>query len=376
MEPLLALRAIIGRAPADCSIWRKGFPMLPRSRRLVVLALFAALLSAAVLVVGCTSRTASAKPASNGFLFCFWNVENLFDDRDDSRTGADRDYDDWFARDPAVLQLKLDHLSEALVKLNGGKGPDILAIVEVESVRAAELLRDALNKKLNDPSLHYSHVLMKEVRAGRHIAPAIFTRLPVRGDQTQLHGRQLRILEGHIVVNDHDLVVLATHWTSHVTDDKQGVQRDKYGDQIYGVFKGMVRSNPNVDLLVCGDFNDPPDAHAVTDHLHATGDLERVLRPTGEPNLYNLFARRDAETLGTIYHQGRWATYDQICVAPALVRAGGGWTVDVKSATTVNTLVRPGDRHMRPWRFGNPHDRFARGYSDHFPVTVRLKVGG
>jgi hypothetical protein len=28
-----------------------------------------------------------------------------------------------------------------------------------------------------------------------------------------------------------------------------------------------------------------------------------------------------------------------------------------------------------PWRFGNARDNtFERGYSDHFPVTVHLKV--
>jgi hypothetical protein len=51
-----------------------------------------------------------------------------------------------------------------------------------------------------------------------------------------------------------------------------------------------------------------------------------------------------------------------------------GWTCEVETAQTVNTLVRPGDKARRPWAFGNPRDRHERGYSDHFPVTVRLKV--
>jgi hypothetical protein len=35
---------------------------------------------------------------------------------------------------------------------------------------------------------------------------------------------------------------------------------------------------------------------------------------------------------------------------------------------------RPGDRLHRPWRFGSSHEHGERGYSDHFPVTVRLRV--
>src|SRR6266446_5314774 len=229
----------------------------------------------AFLTAACNSETETAAPArENSYLFCFWNVENLFDDRYNGRENkADKEYDRWFADDPQILQLKLEHLSEALMRLNQGRGPDILAVAEVESVRAAELLRDALNRQLSDPSLHYTNVLMKELSAGRHIAPAIITRLPVQRDRTRLHGSRLRILEGHIRVNNHDLVVIASHWTSRLTD-KEGHARAKYGDQIYGVFRGMYNSNPNVDLLICGDFNDGPSDRSVTERLHATANKE------------------------------------------------------------------------------------------------------
>jgi hypothetical protein len=100
-------------------------------------------------------------PSPDGYLFCFWNVENLFDDQLDHRINADKSYDDLFAKDPKALQTKLDHLSQALLKMNDGKGPDILAIAEVESERAAELLREALNRGLADDQLHYSQPLFR-----------------------------------------------------------------------------------------------------------------------------------------------------------------------------------------------------------------------
>lgn len=336
----------------------------------VLLALMAGVLSAGCVPMKEPSGAASA----DGYLFCFWNVENLFDDREDHRGGADREYDRWFANDADTRKLKYEHLSEALISLNGGKGPDILAVAEVENLRAAELLRDTLNERLPDASLRYQHILMKELAAGRHIAPAILTRLPVRGNKTQLHGRQQRILEGHIDLDGHDLVVLATHWTSRVSD-ATGDHRARYADQIYGTFRGMYRSNPKVSFLVCGDFNDTPDAPSVR-HLHASGNMEKVLQAKTEPMLYNLFADKDpAAGFGTHYYRGKWFLFDQILVSPAMLE-GGPWTVDPHSAETINTLVRPGDRHHRPWRFGNPKDHFERGYSDHFPVTVRLKTSG
>jgi endonuclease/exonuclease/phosphatase family metal-dependent hydrolase len=342
---------------------------LPRTALLVLFVFLAAL---AVAIIA--SQEAAAQPRSSEYWFCFWNVENLFDDHTDNRENkADKEFDSWFGRDPQALQLKLDHLSKALVEMNQGRGPDILALAEVESVRAAELLRDALNRRLANPALHYTNILMKNLDAGRHIAPAIITRLPVQRDRTRLHGSRMRVLEGHIQVQGHELIVLATHWTSRLTD-AHGEHRDKYGDLVYGTFNGMHKHNPAVDVLVCGDFNDPPDSESVTKHLHATGDARAVVHSGEEPQLLDLLADKDpAAGFGTHFYAGKWFIFDHIVVSPGLLDHKG-WSCEVNSIHTVNSLTRPGDRQHRPWRFGNEHDKAARGYSDHFPVIVRLKV--
>jgi endonuclease/exonuclease/phosphatase family metal-dependent hydrolase len=259
------------------------------------------------------------------------------------------------------------------VKLNDGRGPDILAAVEVESVRAAELLRDALNERIADPALHYQNVLMKEVSGGRHIGPAIITRLPVEGNRTRLLRSHLRILEGHITVNGQELVVIASHWTSQVAD-AHGDMRDKYADQIYGTVRGMVHSNPQAKVLICGDFNDTPDRDSVVRHLHASGNRDRVLASRNELSLYDLVADRDPNAgYGTHSYRNRWLIYDHIAVTPGML-SPPGWVVLPDTLQVINSLARPHDRFKRPWRFGSPRDRFERGYSDHFPVTVRLKI--
>ena len=82
---------------------------------------------------------------------------------------------------------------------------------------------------------------MRNVVGGRHISPAVLTRLPVDARRTQVLDKRRRILEVHIEVNGHDLVVLASHWTSRVSD-KRGTGRDKYADEIYGRFHAMYRA--------------------------------------------------------------------------------------------------------------------------------------
>lgn len=315
--------------------------------------------------------TPNGQTEQTEFLFCHWNVENLFDDRNDGRTGfGDKEFDTLYANRSDLLQLKLAKLTDAILKMNGGKGPDILAIVEVESVRAAELLQKALNDKLSDEKLQYRNLLMKEIKIGRHIAPAILTRLPVVRDRSRTLDSHHRVLIGHILVNEHELVVVASHWTSRLKES--GLKgRNDYGDKIYGATHAMYRSNPAVDVLVSGDFNDDPDDESVSQNLRATGDVAAVR--AGDPfRLYNLFAGKDAKEFGTHYYRS-WHIFDQVAVSPGMLDSKG-WACDPQSAHVMNNLHRPKDKNKRPWRFGSENEKGDRGYSDHFPVLVRLRL--
>jgi hypothetical protein len=121
------------------------------------------------------------------------------------------------------------------------------------------------------------------------------------------------------------------------------------------------------------DFNTRSVVASVTEHLHATGDIERVRQPNGQPWLLDLLADKDPHRFGTHYFHGHWFIFDQIVVSPGLLD-DQGWSCDPATAQTVRTLARREDKQHRPWRFGNEHDKFERGYSDHFPVTVELRV--
>jgi endonuclease/exonuclease/phosphatase family metal-dependent hydrolase len=328
-----------------------------------------------IALAGCRgpAEKEAAPHGTQEYLFCFWNTENFFDDQEDGRPRQpDKTFDAWFANNPEVLKEKLDHLTEVLAEMNGGAGPDILAIAEAESERAVELLRDSLNKAIKKGT-PYKHIAWKDPKGGRHIATAVISRLPIIGDRTQLHGRRLRILESHVEVNGHDLAIMATHWTSRVSDDS-GEGRDKYADLIYGRFRAMYKSNPKVDLIICGDFNDNPDDDSVVEHLHATGDRAKVLAGEDPPMLYGLFsdlwAKHEGKE-GSHYYRGHAYIFDQLVVSPGMLDTIG-WSCEPETAKIHKH--RFVDRHGRPDRFGTQRDKGVRGASDHFPVTVELKV--
>ena len=86
-------------------------------------------------------------------------------------------------------------------------------------------------------------------------------------------------------------------------------------------------------------------------------------------------AGKDPNQFGTHYYS-KPLIYDHICVSPGLLDAAG-WTCDVTSIQTVTEgMIKSGAKRRQPWRFGNEKDTIARGYSDHFPVVVKLKVAG
>ena len=192
-------------------------------------------------------------PASGEVTFMFWNVENLFDDQDDKRNSIDDPYDNWFATDAATRQLKYDRLTEIILKPFGGRGPDVLVCVEVESVRAATLLKDALNAKLPAEAIPYAFVGMKDLDAGRHIAPAVIARVPIDAARTTLHGNDLRILEVHLVAEKRELCIIASHWTSQLTQ-KDGSRGEK-GLVTVLLDKELLRlkaSGERAELYACG----------------------------------------------------------------------------------------------------------------------------
>lgn len=315
-----------------------------------------------------------------GVSFMVWNVENLFDDRDDKRNATDNPYDDWMAQDEEARKLKFERLCEIILKQNGGKGPDVLACVEVESLRAAELLRDALNSRLPAGTPKYDHVVMKELHAnaGRYMAPCVVSRLPLDAGRTKLLGtNNLRVLKTHVVANGADLTLVVSHWTSQRSDDgsRKGSGRDKYASTIHDDYRAAVADNPDVDYLVCGDFNDDPDSDAVANVLKVTADRAAVTR--GADRLFGLLSGKPLDRFSTIYYDRdhKASIFDQVAVSPGLLDAAG-WGCDPASvAVPTDGMSRAGKVARRPWRFGDRDDRaVGRGYADHFPVVVNLTL--
>ena len=399
-------RAMAGRrsASVDAKWIRRGLAlllMLPRQVRIVVVVMGVVVAGAGYvrwlwrgdggiaagegpghgLVTPGSGQSEGSAPEE--YLVCFWNVENLFDDVDDPRPSIDEEYDNGFARDARLRQLKYERLCEALLRLNGGRGPDMIACVEVEGSRAAELLRMELNRRIAEEGLRYGYVAVRDLpNAGRHIAPAVISRLPIKPMATRLVGSRLRILETEISVGGHDLRVIVSHWTSQLRQQDGGrgeTGRMSYARTIRSAVDEILKREPMKDVLVCGDFNDTPDSGVVREGLKATGNRGELGVSPGSWQLLAVFAGKPADRYGTIWYSGQPRIYDQFCVTAGMLDRVGWWCDPERVRTETAGLIRRGASRREPWRFGKPMagvGESERGYSDHFPITMPLGVEG
>ena len=320
---------------------------------------------------------ATAGPPGS-YLFCSWNVENFYDDADNPAFRDEKE--DYFAANPDMFAKKVDHLADGLLTMNGGAGPDIVALVEVESLRCFEALRDALNAKLDSVGMadkKYEHILFVGDNTGRRSAPGILTRLPVVADRTRKLGKRGngRILEGHITVNGHDLAVIAAHWTSRATDEvgDKG-RRLSYAQDCYGRVRAILTENPVADVIVCGDFNDEFKDASMQEGLMASSDADAV-KTAAEPKVLDVFAHWAGDPAGTHFYEREWAILDHICLTRGLLDANG-WAADPATASIHAPKEFRIAKTGAPLKFGDVKAPSERGFSDHFPVVVRLTVAG
>ena len=102
-------------------------------------------------------------------------------------------------------------------------------------------------------------------------------------------------------------------------------------------------------------------------------DAARVRASSPRPLLLDVMADKDPESDGTYFYHGRWQILDHIVAAPGLLNPAG-WVVVQETASTEHPDALRAGRARYPMRFGNAKNQNPRGPSDHFAVSVRLRV--
>ncbi len=318
-----------------------------------------------------------------------FNVENLFDNVNDpgknditflalSEKQSDEhkavcneiDVDRW--RDQClnwdwsddIINHKLKVVAEVILQVDDGRGPDIVALQEVENLGILERLR---NEHLADAG--YNKAILIEGHDLRGVDVAFLTRLPLAGPPT-LHrtdfgdAEEERVLDTRGILeatfelpNGSLLTGYAVHFPApfHPTEMREAAYR--HLDALRSALP------PDRAAFAAGDFN----TTSVEDREKAM--LERFVRPG-----WTVAHEVGCEGCpGTSYYARRddWSFLDMILWSPAGDRGGNTtWALRADSVQIANRAqgqVRPDGT---PWRFEMPD---GAGVSDHWPIVAYIE---
>ncbi len=303
----------------------------------------------------------------------FWNVENLFDTVDDPKVELDEEFTpsapkQWTAE---RLQIKLDNLSRVVRLMNGGKGPDVLGLCEIENKAVVEMLVAKLKPLGRD-----YRIIHKDSPSARGIDCALIhdAKTVTLVSQPRFHGvdgvTTRDVIEAKLDASGHRFTTMVNHWPSQRSPEET---REKVATVVRRRLDQLLKEDDGADIVLIGDFNALPDAPSVSKKLRTWGDAKKLQPGVFFNSSWEMHAGR---TEGTYYYQDRWEVLDQVILSPGMLDGKGvNWIPDSTKSLKEDFMLfvpRTSKQKARPSR-SYSGDRFhPDGYSDHLPMTCRL----
>jgi endonuclease/exonuclease/phosphatase family metal-dependent hydrolase len=260
------------------------------------------------------------------------------------------------------------------IRASASRGPDLVALQEVESAKALADLRD---RHLS--GLGYRHIVFVP-QPGAATGVGFLSRLAVtrvRAHSVGLfEGGPLRyILEVELEHGGQRLWVLNNHWKSKTEGIEATAGARRQSERVLaGRVAELLRSDPGADLLALGDFNENLEELASGTALRAVGSPREAGLSDGRVGLYDVWTELPAVERGSAVFQGSWQTPDHVLLAPGLFD-GRGFSYRPGGFQVVRRpFLLQGPRGFPRGFFTGRSSAGDRGTSDHLPLRLELSL--
>jgi endonuclease/exonuclease/phosphatase family metal-dependent hydrolase len=315
------------------------------------------------------------------YYVAFWNVENLFDVDGSPRRpewlqrALARELAGWNAE---VLSKKIGQLARIIRQMNGGRGPDVLGVCEIENEHVLRQLIEVLALTTRDYDV--AHADTSDER-GIDVAflfdRAIFekreqfSQVILKRNAT----RDLFQVTLGIKASGRELIVIGNHWPARSAGIYESEPYRILAAETLSYWHERIMDIKGADMpvLAMGDFNDEPFNRSLVDYALSTLQAAKVLN-TRSPRFFNLMWPLHGERLGTHYFENFANLLDQFLASRPLLEPGAPLRVDPESVRieAFPEMVGRGDYPV-PRRFGRPSSGFdPTGFSDHYPIALTL----
>ncbi|MDY8135295.1 endonuclease [Aquimarina sp. 2201CG5-10] len=314
------------------------------------------------------------KKTTNLYTVAFYNLENLFDTKDNPHT-LDDDFlpeseKNWNQK---RYEKKLFKLGTAISNVGfnkTGKAPVILGVAEVENKAVLEDLartKHLINK--NYGVVHYESPDERGIDVGLLYQKDFFEvtysesiKVLVDNENGERdYTRDILHVTGNL--NNEEIHILVNHWPSR----RDGAELTAYkritaAQKNREIIDRIIGENPNAKIMIMGDFNDDPSSESVKQHLV-------------QQDLYNPMEWLHTRYRGTLSYRGRWNLFDQIIFSHNFHKYEKGNHSFSEAAIFDNDFLKiyKGRYKGTPFRT-YAGGKYRGGYSDHFPVYVQLKL--
>ncbi|MDD4032622.1 MAG: endonuclease [Bacteroidales bacterium] len=316
--------------------------------------------------------TGETTAARGDFRILFYNVENLFDTRQDSLT-KDEDFlpegtNRWtYTR----YTDKLNKIFKVIVAAGGREAPEIVGLCEVENRLVLEdLLRKTPLDKAKYKIVHRDSPDPRGIDVALLYRPEKFTLLhwefiPITHANGMIAQTREMIYTKGLLSNQDTLHVFVCHWPSKLNGAASEKLRNRAAERLRSKTDSLLRVNPASKILIGGDLNDAPESPTIQQHLLAQSFNELLI---------NLSAP-DKDGTGTYSYQGQWDLIDQIIVSKPLTKTSNPTHISAAGYQIFSRafLLEYSEKALvtRPFRtYRGP--MYLGGYSDHLPVFTDL----
>ena len=319
-------------------------------------------------------------PGRGDFRIMFYNVENFFDNENDSLT-----LDDEFLPDGArhwtnyKYRKKLNNIYKVIVAVGGWEPPEIVGLCEVEN---ESVLEDLVNKT---PLAKYEYkIIHKESPDQRGIDVALLYRknkfnilqtsfIPIIRGNISLNTRDILFVKGVTGTKD-TLNIFVNHWASRYSGKIESAKKRNF---IAAVLRQHIDSifamDMHTNIIIMGDFNDEPLDESVLRILNTKTDLSEII----PGSLYNLsYVFRNDKKIGSIKYKGTWLMFDQFIVSASLLQRDNQLYLESANIHLFSPdfLLEEDNTYygFKPYRTYYGY-RYQGGFSDHLPVYIDLR---
>jgi endonuclease/exonuclease/phosphatase family metal-dependent hydrolase len=310
---------------------------------------------------------------SKSHTLAFYNLENLFDYREDAAVCDDgflpKSERRWTKKRYEDKILKLGQVISQIGDPSYETPPAIIGLAEVENkavlhdLTQSKYLRhhnygfvhyDSQDERGIDVALLYHRDVFELMHA------ETFSVYLEKEPGVQYFTRDILLVSGEL--HSEKIHLIVNHWPSRFEGlETSAIKRMAVAKKVLKIIEQLQFDDPKAKILVMGDFNDDPDNDSMK-HL------------VDEAGLVNAMETLRSYSRGSHKHRFKWHLFDQILLTSNFFESRSNQLKYDKADIYDPQYLKTYEGRFKGQPFGTfVGTKYKGGFSDHFPVYLCLK---